>query len=256
MKIFARAILVLAALALAACQSTPAPATPLSTPADTFYTPGAPTPTRLPTMTPFPSPTARPSATTEPPTATVPPATPTQVARAGTPTPTPVIVNGQPKMWWVDQMVKQPDGLFMAPEAVRQTIREMALGPYLEGVAFGGADPLVVAKTLVARRQEIANKYYIGKLRDAALAFQSDEVQIPVTATISAIDVRAFSSDGLTARVTISQSNAIVNIYRKSDWSLKQEGYRGQNAIEIWVIRFDPFDSRWKYEEQVALLYP
>lgn len=252
MKTHLHAVMILAALALAACQATPAPVTPSGpppgTPPDTFYTPGAPTPTRAPTLTPLPSPTLRPTATAEPPTATPPPPTPTQVARVGTPTPTPVIVNGQPKMWWVDQMVKQPDGLFMAPEAVRQTIKDTILESFDDRTALGSKDPLIAARALYTDNTVRAQRFYIGNLRNLVITTPSPQIQIVVGGKINVVDTRAFSADGLTAYAAIDFSGIRANVYSTSDWSLLQGNTAGADLVEVWRMRFDPSDGRWKYE--------
>jgi hypothetical protein len=246
--------ILIAALALAACQSTPA-APPTQTPVnpkDTFATPGAPTPF-LPTMTPAPSPTVRPTVTAVPPTAVpatvaLPTLTPT---KGGTPTPTPVIVNGQPKMWWVDQMVKQADGSFMAPEAVRQTIRELAVQPYLKRLVPAGVDPLQFARAFYATRTELARDYYIGALRDTVGNSTLLEIHVDISATTAALDVRGFTQDGLSAYVTVEQLGPTVNVYRTNDWAARLTQFRGVDTIEVWKVRFDMTDFRWKYEELV-----
>ena len=173
----------IAALALAACQSTPA-APPTQTPVnpkDTFATPGAPTPF-LPTMTPAPSPTVRPTATAVPPTVTVP--VPTLApTRVGTPTPTPAIVNGQPKMWWVDQMVKQADGSFMAPEVVRQTIRDFVAEHNANRTLVPGQNPAKTAKDYYERNPATAEKFYFGDLRRVVATTPSPQVQLIASGT-------------------------------------------------------------------------
>ncbi len=245
-------VLLIAALALAACQSTPA-APPTQTPVnpkDTFATPGAPTPF-LPTMTPAPSPTVRPTATAVPPTATiaVPIIAPTKSA---TPTPTPVIVNGQPKMWWVDQMVKQADGSFMAPEAVRQTIREMVSDSYRDRIAIDGRDPLIVAKALVGGNAVRAERFYIGDLRQLVINTPSPQIQIVVAGKISVVDIRAFGPDGITAFAAIDFTGIRANVYSASDWSLLKADSPGVDLVEVWRVRLDLADGQWKYENLVT----
>jgi hypothetical protein len=247
--------ILIAALALAACQSTPA-APPTQTPInpkDTFATPGAPTPF-LPTMTPAPSPTMRPTATAVPPiavpaTVAVPTLAPT---KGGTATPTPVIVNGQPKMWWVDQMVKQADGGFMAPEAVRQTIRVMVSDSYRDRIAIDGRDPLTVAKALVAGNAVRAERFYIGDLRQLVINTPSPQIQIVVAGKISVVDIRAFGPDGITAFAAIDFTGIRANVYSASDWSLLKADSPGVDLVEVWKVRLDLADGRWKYESLVT----
>ncbi len=245
-------VVLIAALALAACQSTPA-APPTQTPVnpkDTFATPGAPTPF-LPTMTPAPSPTVRPTATAVPPTATiaVPIIAPTKSA---TPTPTPVIVNGQPKMWWVDQMVKQADGSFMAPEAVRQTIREMATGFYVRRSVTVDKDSLAVAKEIQANLKRNAELYYIGDLRNVVSTTLSPQVNVIVTATITPFDVRAFDSVGQNAFVAIEHTRVKIDVFDTSDWSVRAHDFVVPDFIEIWQTSFDLSDGRWKMAKLVS----
>ena len=244
--------ILIAALALAACQSTPA-APPTQTPVnpkDTFVTPGAPTPF-LPTMTPAPSPTVRPTATAVPPTVTIP--LPTLApTRVGTPTPTPVIVNGQPKMWWVDQMVKQADGSYMAPEAVRQAIREMAEGFFLRRAALNGQDSLVKAKEIVSNVVSLSNEFLIGELRDAGISAPAPRVNVMVSGTIHAVDVRAFGADGVTAFVAVEHAANKMDVYDTSTWAVTSKGLLLPDFLDIWQSRYDPTDGRWKLEKLIA----
>ena len=243
--------ILIAALALAACQSTPA-APPTQTPVnpkDTFVTPGAPTPF-LPTMTPAPSPTARPTATAVPPTATI--AVPTIApTKSATPTPTPVIVNGQPKMWWVDQMVKQADGSYMAPEAVRQTIRDFVAEHNANRTLVPGQNPAKTAKDYYERNPATAEKFYFGDLRRVVATTPSPQVQLIASGTATAVDVRAFGSDGMTAHVLVDFTAVKSSVFSTQDWSLIDASYVSPNAAQLWKVHFDVADGRWKYEELI-----
>ena len=245
-------VLLIAALALAACQSTPA-ASPTQTPVnpkDNFATPGAPTPF-LPTMTPAPSPTVRPTATAVPPTLTV--AVPTiPPTKGATPTPTPVIVNGQPKMWWVDQMVKQADGSFMAPEAVRQTIREMAVDLFLRRAALNGQDSLAKGREIITNMVPLANEFFIGELRDTTISAPAPRVNVMVSGTVVAVDVRAFGSDGMSAFVAVEHIANRMDIYDTKSWTSVNKGLLLPDFVDIWQTRFDSRDGRWKMEKLIA----
>ena len=242
-------VLLIAALALAACQSTPAvppTQTPIN-PKDTFATPGAPTPF-LPTMTP--PPTVRPTATAVPPSAvpatvTVPTLAPTKV---GTPTPTPVIVNGQPKMWWVDQMVKQADGSFMAPEAVRDAIRRMAADFFGRRATGAESDSLAKAKEMITNRFTFADEFFVGQLRTSEYTTTASQVQVMVSGLFTPTDVRAFSPDGQVANLLIEHSGTRLDIYDTATWASLNRGLLLPDYFEILQVRFDLADSRWKVE--------
>jgi hypothetical protein len=242
------------ALALAACQSTPT-APPTQTPVnprDTFATPGAPTPF-LPTMTPVPSPTVRPTAIAVPPTAVpatvaVPTLAPT---KGGTATPTPVIVNGQPKMWWVDQMVKQADGSYLAPTPVVEAITAMTLDFYLRRSTLQGRDSKTVAQGILAELPEATQRFFIGELRVVPPITAVTQINVLVTGTITVTSVRGFVADGVTGYVGVETTKAKVDIYATSDWTRKDKDLPVADIQEIWLVRFDQTDSRWKFEKRV-----
>ena len=242
----------IAALALAACQSTPA-APPTQTPVnptDTFATPGAPTPF-LPTMTPVPSPTVRPTATAVPPTATV--AVPTIApTRGATPTPTPVIVNGQPKMWWVDQMVKQADGGFLAPRAVTESIGLMVSDFYSNARASTGQDSRVVAQTMERNAADVATKFLIGPARASVLQSDATQVNVIVAGEIRAIDIRGFGADGLTCHLAVQAKGLKVDVYSRSDFTIRSSAMSVDDYTQIFRARFDLVDGRWKLEEVIG----
>ena len=244
----------IAALALAACQGTPATPptqTPVN-PKDTFATPGAPTPF-LPTMTPVPSPTLRPTATAVPSTAVPATVAPPTLAptKGATPTPTPVIVNGQPKMWWVDQMVKQADGSFMAPEVVRQTIRDFVAEHNANRTLVPGQNPAKTAKDYYERNPATAERFYFGDLRRIVATTPSPQVQLIASGTATAVDVRAFGSDGMTAHVLVDFTTVKSSVFSTQDWSLIDASYVSPNAAQLWKVHFDVADGRWKYEELI-----
>ena len=247
--------ILIAALALAACQSTPA-APPTQTPVnptDTFATPGAPTPF-LPTMTPAPSPTVRPTATAVPPTAV--PATvalPTLAPTKGaTPTPTPVIINGQPKMWWVDQMVKQADGSYIPPRVVTETIVATFNDLYSGLRAENEQLAPVAARRIVSDRVVMANRFLTGTLLAGTLSTQSEQVQVAYTGDTKIIDIRGFGPDGLSGYYTIHVKGTKANVYNRNDWSLVTNGLQVLDFYEIWKIVFDVSAGRWKIQERVA----
>jgi hypothetical protein len=244
--------ILIVALALAACQSTPA-APPTQTPVnprDTFATPGAPTPF-LPTMTPAPSPTVRPTATEVPPTATV--VLPTPVPTKGaTPTPTPVIVNGQPKMWWVDQMVKQADGGFIPPRAVTETIAADVGEFYTWLRAITASETLTVAQRIVSERQVMAARYFTGTALAGLLTSQSDQVQVLYGGETKVIDVRGFESNGLSGYYTFLVTSSTADVYNRLDWSVVARNVKVADFYESWRTVFDLSAGRWKIEKKLA----
>jgi len=155
-------------------------------------------------------------------------------------------------MWWVDQMVKQADGSYMAPEAVRQTIREMAVEYFDLISALNGKDSRVVAQATIRTEDELAVKYFVGELRRIILTDKSPQVSVLVTGTQGVADVRGFSSDGLTAFFTFRTKNAKYDVYDTTNWDVVSRGSSPSDLDEIWGIRFDLTDGRWKMERLVG----
>lgn len=256
MKRLSHILLTSAAYLLAACAPAPAAPSGVAPTVDAFVAPGGPTPV-VPTRTPALTPTLPPSATPEPPTATAAPATAAPATAAptrpaGTPTPTPVTVNGKPRVWWVDQMVRQPDGSFMAPEAVRQAIRAFVIEHNLDRTIPAGQDWKAAARASAGRDAIVADLYYIGDLRKLVAESTSPQLHMIVSGLVSVADIRAFGADGLTAHVLVDFSAITTAIFSTSDWSIIESAHKPSVPIQLWRIRFDTADGRWKYEELLA----
>jgi len=146
-------------------------------------------------------------------------------------------------------MVKQADGSFMAPEAVRDAIRTMAIEFYARRTASPGTDSLLRGKEMAANRLPFANEFFIGELRTSEFSTTASQVQVMVTGVITPADVRAFSPDGRVANVLIDHTGTRLDIYETGTWSLLNRGLLLPDYLEILQIRFDVVDGRWKIEK-------
>ena len=149
-------------------------------------------------------------------------------------------------------MVKQPDGTFMAPEAVLQNIRDTV-------AEFNDLRTSRDVKEWKSRAQWYfgghniwAERFFIGDMRKLALEAPSPQVHLIVTDTLRPIDIRAFSADGLTAYLLIDFKPVLWVVYSTSDWTLIDPALPSKVDSQLWRIRFDLTDGRWKYEELVA----
>ncbi|MBX7213264.1 MAG: hypothetical protein K1X39_04550 [Thermoflexales bacterium] len=252
--------LMVLALGLTACREA-APAT--ETPRPVFPTI---TPTTLPpTLTPAPSATVPPTATAAP-TATPPMDLarlyPTPTPRAGTPTPTPKTVNGAPQVWWADQMVKQPDGTYMAPQAVIDQIAGDITYPIvLISSDKPGYEISDNTNFQANHYDEVWGPYLTKKQLDKLHESPPDRVFVVFSRTVTLSDARSFSSDGTSAFATLHYSVGTGTTYTIPKMSLEPpvvlalEHRKALFAavVEIWQVAFDVKDGRWKLDRFVKL---
>ena len=140
----------------------------------------------------------------------------------------------------------------MAPEAVRQTIREMAVAFYLRRFVSANNDSLSVGKEIQANLKRSAELYYIGDLRTVVSTTVSPQVNVIVTATIVPFDVRAFDAAGQNAFVAIEHTRVKIDVFDTNDWSVRAKDLTVPDFIEIWQIGFDLSDGRWKMAKLVS----
>ena len=149
-------------------------------------------------------------------------------------------------------MVKQADGSFMAPEAVRQTIREMAEEFFLRRAALNGQDSLVKAKEIVSNVVSLSMEFLIGELRDTGINAAAPRVNVMISGTVRAVDVRAFSGDGVTAFVAVEHTANKMDVFDTATWTPISKGLLLPDFVDIWQTRLDQADGRWKMEKLIT----
>ena len=149
-------------------------------------------------------------------------------------------------------MVKQPDGTYTAPEAVLQEIRDTVTEFNDLRTSRGAQNWKARAQWFLGGFGIWAERFFIGDMRKLALEAPSPQLHIIVTGTAQAQDVRAFTADGLTAYVLVDFRSVVWAVYSSSDWALIDPARRSTVDSQLWRVRFDMVDGRWKYEELVT----
>ena len=157
-------------------------------------------------------------------------------------------------------MVKQPDGTYMAPQAViDQMAGDLIYPSQINTAAKNDYDPLDVALFQGNHYREIWGPYMTAAQMERVVADPPPLFSVMTTRTASLRDARAFDQDGLSAYASLELSVGFGSTYTQTvksltppvTMTLQYARVRSKPIIEIWKVVFDIKTGRWIFDQFV-----
>ncbi len=153
---------------------------------------------------------------------------------------------------WAGQLFRQTDGTLMAPQKI---IAQATLD--LGGWYLVQRD-LPIDEWL-SRRDSILNTYFTGEALQAMQTLeQSRDLYAMYRAGRFSIEIRRFSTDGMTAKAGIVTRDWVSDVYDVQTKQLVASGKVKKDALTIWTIAYDQLSGHWKFArtDEVTELTP
>ena len=142
---------------------------------------------------------------------------------------------------WQDQLVLQPDGTLMAPDAVVARARADA------GAFYALLRDLPLDQYL-ARRGSIFAEHFAGTALQGILQAEKERKQYLMNRSGEVeIRIRDFSANGLSATAYINSRGWTNDVYDISTGALIEKGRTDKDTLTLSRIMFERTSERWKF---------